>query len=102
MSAARRSASSIVFAKSGANHILADFDRLAGLLGYSRPRVAETEADIRALPAGAVIRDAITNVGELGYAKGVMYVFWAGNECEDELAEITLPATVLRMPEEAK
>ncbi|WP_202876771.1 hypothetical protein, partial [Mannheimia haemolytica] len=69
--------------------------------GYSRPRVVRTMTELEALPVGTVIRDALTNVGELGTTvKCGAHVFWAGNECEDELIDITLPATVLYLPEE--
>ncbi|MBM4645588.1 hypothetical protein GS464_24570 [Rhodococcus hoagii] len=69
--------------------------------GYSRPRVVRTMTELEALPVGTVIRDALTNVGELGTTvKCGVHVFWAGNECEDELTDITLPATVLYLPEE--
>ncbi|WP_238840791.1 hypothetical protein [Prescottella equi] len=107
-----------------AEAVLDDFDRLAGLLGYtkpvtlepealdellksmgySRPRLVETIEELEALPDEAVVRDSYETVFEI-----LQPVAWAscpwtgeGKDCGYPLTEITLPATVLWVPKEAE
>ncbi|MBM4653848.1 hypothetical protein GS462_26535 [Rhodococcus hoagii] len=89
-------------AEQAADWVLGMFDHLAGVLGYSRPRVVETIDQLASLPDGTAIHNANGTLGELSTVGGVRVAFWAGNECEDELIEpwIGLPATVLYLPEE--
>lgn len=83
------------------DRILADFDRLAGLLGYSRPRVVETEAELDALPEDSIVLDACG----CAYRKdGPGRTVWLGFGDEGTLdwTCVDLPAAVLWMPGEAK
>jgi len=70
--------------------------------GWSKPRTVNSAAELEALPHGTLIRDVVDRVGEIETAiSGNRVVFWIGNECEDDLEDITLPATVLFTPGDA-
>lgn len=67
--------------------------------GWSRPRTVNSATELDALPHGTLIRDVVDRVGEIETAiSGNRVVFWIGNECEDDLEDITLPVTVLFTP----
>lgn len=84
--------------ESGADRIIANFDRLAALLGYSRPRAVETIEELDALPEGSVVRHkhygVMAKCGEDWHRPG------------DELGlssySLHPDATVLWVPEEAE
>lgn len=67
--------------------------------GYRKPRIVGSVADVEILPDWTVVRSRDKQVGELVTVAGRKCVFWAGNECEDELSDINLPATVLFAPD---
>lgn len=72
------------------------------VLGWSKPRTVNSATELDALPHGTLIRDVVDRVGEIETAiSGNRVVFWIGNECEDDLEDITLPVTVLFTPGEA-
>lgn len=79
-----------------ADTVLADYQ--------PKPRTVDTIEEALALPQGTVIQSSPTvcpRAGEIsvGISDQRHYVFWAGNECEDELAAWMLPFTVLFIPE---
>ncbi|MGF7124057.1 hypothetical protein [Rhodococcus sp. BE178] len=99
-----RRATAMEAAEKAADEVMASFDHLAGVLGYSRPRVVETTEELASMPDGTAIHNNAGNLGELDTINGVRVIFWAGSECESELHGpwIGLPATVLRLPEESR
>ncbi|MGF7125034.1 hypothetical protein [Rhodococcus sp. BE178] len=64
--------------------------------GYSRPRVVETITALRALPMGAVVRTP----NGLVFQRFHSYWGLTGDPNEFPTQDITLPATVLHLPEE--
>jgi len=71
-----------------------------------KPRTVETLEEALTLPQGTVIQSSPTvcpRAGEIiiGISDQRHYVFWAGNECEDELATWMLPFAVLFAPGDA-
>jgi hypothetical protein len=86
---------------------LDDFARLAGLLGWSRPRVVETETESGALealwtmPVGATIE---CGSGMLWRKVSTGMYGWVGtgvsHHCQPEVFMRDTPLTVLHLPEE--
>jgi hypothetical protein len=70
--------------------------------GWSKPRTVNSAAELDALPVESVVRNANGWIGEISIVSGKPVIFWIGNECEDELKDITLPATVLFTPGDAR
>jgi hypothetical protein len=62
------------------------------------PRVVASPADLDELPQGSVIRDAREKVGEIWTVMGRSAIYWTAIECEDELANIALPAVAIFVP----
>lgn len=56
-----------------------------------KPRTVNSAAELDALPVGSVVRDKDKWVGEIVTVAGRKHVFWAGNECEAGLDEISFP-----------
>ena len=64
-------------------------------------RTVNSAAELHALPVESVVRNKNGWIGEINIVSGKPVIFWIGNECEDELKDIALPATVLFTPGEA-
>jgi len=64
-------------------------------------RTVNSATELRALPVESVVRNANGWIGEISIVSGKPVIFWIGNECEDELKDITLPVTVLFTPGDA-
>lgn len=69
--------------------------------GWSKPRTVDSAAELHTLPVESVVRNANGWIGEISIVSGKPVIFWIGNECEDELKDIALPATVLFTPGDA-
>ena len=63
-----------------------------------KPRTVNSADELHTLPVESVVRNANGWIGEISIVSGKPVIFWIGNECEDELKDITLPATVLFTP----
>lgn len=66
--------------------------------GWPKPRTVTSAAELHALPVESVVRNKNGWIGEISIVSGKPVIFWIGNECEDELKDIALPATVLFTP----
>lgn len=71
------------------------------VLGWSKPRTVNSATELHTLPVESVVRNANGWIGEISIVSGKPVIFWIGNECEDDLEDITLPVTVLFTPGEA-
>lgn len=69
--------------------------------GWSKPRTVNSATELHTLPVESVVRNRDGWIGEISIVSGKPVIFWIGNECEDELKDITLPATVLFTPGDA-
>ena len=80
------------------------FEEAADVLladGWSKPRTVNSATELHALPVESVVRNKDGWIGEISIVSGKPVIFWIGNECEDELKDINLPATVLFTPGDA-
>jgi len=69
--------------------------------GWSKPHTVNSAAELHALPVESVVRNRDGWIGEISIVSGKPVIFWIGNECEDELKDIALPATILFTPGDA-
>ncbi|WP_424807461.1 hypothetical protein [Rhodococcus sp. 27YEA15] len=78
--------------------LLESVEAIVESMGLRKPRTVETIAELEALPERSVVQNKHGYPGEISPVSGRSVIFWAGNECEDELTEVALPATVLFTP----